>query len=276
MKCSALILSIFSVCAIKTVRADDWPEFRGPGGQGHAKAEGLPVEWNPGTEFVWRKNLPGLAWSSPIVIGSRVFLTNAVENDDGGVSLRVVALDAETGAGIWDVEVFAQDDPGYKHSKNSHASPTPIHENGRIYAHFGHLGTACLDADSGEVRWRQDRLRYAPVHGMGGSPILVGGKLIFHCDGATDPFVVALHKDSGEVAWKTDRKVEVAKPLLLFHSAGDPRRTRRPDRQPRQRRGDRLRSRRRQGSLEIPIWRRIFGGAAASVRPRPDLCLFRI
>lgn len=213
MKIATTPLLFLSCLVIPGLRADDWTEFRGPGGQGHAKAEGLPVEWDPETNVTWRKELPGLAWSSPIVIGSRVFLTNAVEKEGGGVSLRVLALDAKTGDGIWDVEVFAPDDPGHMHKKNSYASPTPIHEDGRIYAHFGYLGTACLDAKSGSVRWRQESLRYAPVHGTGGSPILVGDKLIFHCDGATSPYVVALHKKSGEVAWKTDRNVEVKRPF---------------------------------------------------------------
>src|SRR5205807_2364136 len=94
----------------------------------------------------------------PVVAHGTVFLTNATPltaNDpDAGVSLRVLALDALTGKLIWDREVLRQTDPNAlrKHDKNSHASPTPIYENGRIYAHFGHHGTACID-ERGTVLW---------------------------------------------------------------------------------------------------------------------------
>jgi outer membrane protein assembly factor BamB len=74
--------------------------------------------------------------------------------------------------------------------------------------HFGHHGTACLDRD-GKILWRNNRLRYDPVHGNGGSPALVGDTLVFNGDGARDPFVVALDKTTGEVAWRVARNVKV-------------------------------------------------------------------
>src|SRR5207248_5123459 len=122
-------------------------------------------------------------------------------------SLRALALDAATGKVVWDTEVLHQD--GAKapriNGKNSHASPTPLVADGRLYVHFGHQGTACLDLD-GKVLWRTQELKYPPVHGNGGSPVLVDGLLIFSCDGASDPFVVALDAKSGEVKWKFNRK----------------------------------------------------------------------
>ena len=77
---------------------------------------------------------------------------------------------------------------------------------GRLYVHFGHEGTACLDLD-GKVIWRNVDLKYAPVHGNGSSPVLVDDLLIFSCDGASDPFLVALDKGNGKVRWKTKRKL---------------------------------------------------------------------
>ena len=90
------------------------------------------------------------------------------------MSLRVLCLNAADGKTVWDVEVLRPDPASVRamHQKNSHASPTPIVDGGRIYAHFGHLGTACLDLP-GKVLWRQTTLKYPPVHGNGGSPVLV-------------------------------------------------------------------------------------------------------
>ena len=107
------------------------------------------------------------------------------------------------------------------HKKNSHASPTPLYEDGKLYIHFGHDGTACLGAKDGRVLWKQQSLRYKPVHGNGGCPIIVGDKLVFSCDGGDDPFIVALDKNNGSVVWKTKRDVTVQRafsfstPLLI-------------------------------------------------------------
>jgi outer membrane protein assembly factor BamB len=84
------------------------------------------------------------------------------------------------------------------------ASPTPIARDGKLYVHFGHMGTAALELN-GKVLWKQTSIKYSPVHGNGGSPELVDGLLIFGCDGASDPFLVALDAKSGEVKWKTPR-----------------------------------------------------------------------
>jgi outer membrane protein assembly factor BamB len=106
------------------------------------------------------------------------------------------------------------------HSKNSPASATPVVTADRLYVHFGHMGTAALDL-SGKVLWRQTSVTYPPVHGNGGSPVLVGGLLVFNCDGAKDPFVAALDAGSGEVRWKTPRdtpaksKFSFSTPLVI-------------------------------------------------------------
>src|SRR5262249_38284452 len=106
------------------------------------------------------------------------------------------------------------------HGKNSHASPTPLTDGQRLYVHFGHQGTACLDLD-GKVLWRNTDLRYRPVHGNGGTPILVDEALVFSCDGGDVQFVVALDQATGKVRWKIDRKTGAFKkfsfgtPLLI-------------------------------------------------------------
>jgi outer membrane protein assembly factor BamB len=121
-------------------------------------------------------------------------------------SLRALCLDAASGKVLWDNEVFRQNGATAprKHAKNSHASPTPLIDGGRLYVHFGHQGTACLDL-AGKVLWRNNDYPYAPVHGNGGSPILAGEALVFHCDGGDRRFVVALERATGKLLWKADR-----------------------------------------------------------------------
>ena len=122
--------------------------------------------------------------------------------------LTAIAIDAATGTQIWQTDVFRQDTAKAPkiHSKNSHASPTPISDGKRLYVHFGHQGTACLDLDGKNSSGATPTLGYSPVHGNGGTPILVDGKLIYSADGGDKQFIVALDTATGKVAWKTDRK----------------------------------------------------------------------
>jgi outer membrane protein assembly factor BamB len=202
-------------------RAEDWPQFRGPTGQGHAAAENLPLEWGKDKNRAWQQAIPGLGWSSPVVVKGCVYLTTAVPTK-GDYSLEALCLDAKTGAILWEKEVFRENGKTAPaiHSKNSHASPTPLVHDGRLYVHFGHMGTACLDL-AGKIIWRNNDLKYNPVHGNGGTPIVVDGKLILSCDGSDQAFVVALNRNTGKQTWRTDRRTDAAKkfsfstPLLI-------------------------------------------------------------
>lgn len=189
--------------------AADWPQFRGPAGDGHAAATNLPTTFDETKNIAWKIEIPGKGWSSPSLFNNRLYLTTAVPvdpaNPDDEQSLRTLCVDATTGRILWNVEVLK---PNTKevgiHAKNSHASPTPLVENGRIYVHFGHYGTACLDL-AGKVIWKDTTHAYEPVHGNGGSPVLVDGLLIFSCDGADEPFVVALDAKTGAEKWRFAR-----------------------------------------------------------------------
>lgn len=232
-----------------------WPEFRGPTAQGHSTAKGLPTQWAPDKNIVWRSEIAGKGWSSPVVANGRIFITTAVElpadpkaaaeapraavtapaiaaKPDASkrpapakapppapkpVSLHVIALDAATGKAAWDTQVFQVTDPAAlkMHGKNSHASPTVVYEPGRIYAHFSHHGTACLD-EAGKILWLSQENSYAPQHGTGGSPVIVDELLIFDADGAKDPSVVALDKATGKTRWKIARPPTEAKSKFSF------------------------------------------------------------
>jgi len=194
--------------------AADWPQFRGPSGDGHAEKAHLPVEWDLTKNVSWRQEIAGRGWSSPVVAGGKIFLTTAVPRGND-YSLRALCLNAAKGTVIWDVEVFREDGkifPGI-HSKNSHASPTPVVDGNDLFVHFGHMGTACLSAVDGKTIWAQQTLGYRPVHGNGGSPILAGERLIFSIDGTDRQAVVALDRKTGKVAWQTPRNIRVVKPF---------------------------------------------------------------
>ena len=222
---SWMVPCIVGVACVVQTRAENWPEFRGPTGQGLSTAKGLPVAWSDSKNVAWKQPIPGEGWSSPIYVDEKIYLTSAVPVKDGAEGDRDLAafcLDARTGEIIWRKDVFLQlgKDAPRIHKKNSHASPTPLLYDGRVYVHFGHQGTACLDL-KGEVIWKQTDLKYRPVHGAGGSPILVDDHLIYSADGGREQVVVALRKDSGKVAWKTKREVTALKkfafstPLLI-------------------------------------------------------------
>lgn len=230
---AAAILASFllpSFAAAASAAADEWPQFRGPTGQGHSTATNLPIEWSTKKNVVWKQTVPGAGWSSPVVGRGQVFLTTGVPKPEGGISLRVLCFDAATGREVWNVEIFtptaAQVQPG--HPKSSPASPTPLLEDDRVYVHFGHYGTACLERATGKALWRNDRLSYESVNGNGGSAILDGDRLIFHCDGARDPYAVALDKRTGEILWRSNRSAPgIRQPFsfatpLIIEVAGKP------------------------------------------------------
>jgi outer membrane protein assembly factor BamB len=124
------------------------------------------------------------------------------------LSLRALSLNTSDGSVVWDKEVLAVDKAPAIHSKNSHASPTPIVHDGAVFVHFGTMGMAKLSADDGKIEWTSRDLQYSPLHGNGGSPVLHDGKLVIACDGTSDPFVAAVDASTGQVAWKTARSVE--------------------------------------------------------------------
>lgn len=206
---SALFCLFFAcVFPLSGLQAENWPQFRGPGGQGHTAATNLPTQWSATKNVVWKQAFPGEGWSSPVVWGERIFLTAAVPSKsvEKEFSLRALCLAGETGRVLWDVEVFKQtpEDTQRIHRKNSHASPTPVTDGKHLFVHFGAQGTACLTFD-GKIVWRNRELEYPMNHGNGGSPVLVDGLMVFSCDGSKNPFVVALDQATGKIRWKKNR-----------------------------------------------------------------------
>jgi len=197
----------------------DWPQFRGPTGQGLSDERGLPLTWSETTNIKWKVAIPGKGWSSPVVQGDRIWLTTATEQ---GKSLRAISVDRNSGAILQNIEVFHLKSPNQTNPKNSYASPTPVLEGDRIYLHFGAYGTACM-TQAGEIVWKTHLDYDNGQHGPGGSPVLYENLLIVSCDGQDVQFVVALDKLTGKVRWKKSREGYQAytTPLIVQLPQGD-------------------------------------------------------
>lgn len=196
-----LTLAVLSMTAFAT---DEWPQFRGPGGQGYAEAKGLPVTWSETENIKWKTPLPGEAWSSPVVSGNEIWMTNST---DEGKSLRAFSVALDTGKIGFDVEVFHVDKPEFKHKLNSFASPTPILENGRLYVFFGTYGMACISTHDGKKVWENTDIKHATQNGAGSTPITYKDKILICIDGMDVQYQLALNKSDGKEAWKTPRSM---------------------------------------------------------------------
>lgn len=203
----SIVLSVALVlgCGAVATAEDNWPQFRGPGGQGMSDAKNLPLTWNDTQNVKWKTPVTGKAWSSPVIWGDKVWLSNATED---GKQLSVVCVDKNSGKVLINKVLFEVADPQFCIKFNSYGSPTPIVEDGRVYITFGSPGTACLDTADGKVLWQRTDFVCNHFRGAGSSPILYKNLLIMNFDGSDFQFIVALDKNTGKTAWKTDRSID--------------------------------------------------------------------
>ncbi len=210
MKIQNIVCALFLIGSLgTTLQAQDWAVFRGPDGDGVSSYRNLPVLWAADKNVAWSVAVAD-GWSSPVVAEGQVFLTSAVVQDadaeKSAYDLVVASYDLDSGKLAWQTKVFVQPETAPRiHQKNSHASPTPIIHEERLYIHFGHQGTACLTLD-GKIVWKTVSVEYKPVHGNGGTPIIVNDTLVFSVDGAATTKVVALGLEDGNPRWTFDRE----------------------------------------------------------------------
>ncbi len=183
----------------------NWPQFRGPRGDGHTASTGLPLKWSETENVKWQTPIPGKAWASPVIWGNQVWLANATED---GTELSVVCVNRETGAVERNLKLFDVEKPQFCHKFNSYASPTPVIEAGRLYVTFGSPGTACVDTATGAKLWERRDFVCNHYRGAGSSPILYGDLLLMHFDGSDHQYVVALDKRTGRTVWRTPRSID--------------------------------------------------------------------
>ena len=212
-----LLASAWTLCVLVAPHSSQaqWPQFRGPQGDGHVvDASPLPLHWSETENVTFKVPVPGQGWSSPIVQDGKIWLTSAVEQraEDNSLehrSLRALAYDLDDGTLLHDIEVFRPASWQPSHDDNSYASPTPVAAPGRVYVHFGAYGTAALDSATGEILWKRHIALQHEV-GPGSSPILYDDLLILTCDGTDEQFVIALHTSTGGVAWRSERSLDLS------------------------------------------------------------------
>src|ERR1041384_249749 len=147
-----------------SVAQTNWPQFRGPDGQGHSSASNLPLNWSETQNVKFKTEIPGRGWSSPVIWEDQVWMTTASED---GHSLRAICVDRNSGKVVRDVEILHPSAPQHINAFNSYASPTPVIEKGRVYVCFGAHGSAALDTASGQVIWKNEQLKINHMEGPG-------------------------------------------------------------------------------------------------------------
>jgi outer membrane protein assembly factor BamB len=183
--------------------SQSWPEFRGPNGDGHTPSLNIPRTWSETENVSWSVPIPGTGWSSPVAWDKDLWMATAL---DDGRSLRAVCVDQVTGQIRHNIELIKVSAPEPIHRLNSHASPTPVIEDGRVYFFFGMYGAAAIDTQTGSVLWKNTELPHDHgKNGPGSSPILHEDLLILNCDGTELRYVTALDKHTGKRKWTTHR-----------------------------------------------------------------------
>lgn len=200
---ASLLLTVGSVAAQQP--QPNWADFRGPRGDGVAVGAQPPIHWSESDQVRWKAPVPGRGWSSPVLWGNQIWVTSASED---GKTRYAFALDASTGSLLFEISVFEVDEPEPINQTNSYASPSPVIEEGRVYVHFGTVGTACIDTATGQILWKRDDMPIDHKEGAGSSPLLAGDLLVIPFDGLDVQYVVALNKQTGQTVWKTDRSVD--------------------------------------------------------------------
>jgi outer membrane protein assembly factor BamB len=199
------LLSVVLIALRLSAEEANWPEFRGPQGNGISTSTNLPLGWSEGKNVKWSTPVHGKAWSSPVIWDQQVWVTTASAD---GHELFAVCIDRGTGKVIRDLKLFDVAKPQFCHPFNSYASPTPAIEAGRIYVTFGSPGTACLDTQTGKVLWARRDIECNHFRGAGSSPILHSNLFFLNFDGSDHQFILALDKQTGRTVWETKRSID--------------------------------------------------------------------
>jgi outer membrane protein assembly factor BamB len=221
------------VLACVTVSGQNWPSFRGPNGSGVGDGRPTSANWNvaTGENLLWKTPVPGLAVSSPIVWGDRLFVSTAVGGDPqasirtglfGDVqpsadlskhSWRLIALDKGSGKVVWERVAYEGIPKTKRHPKSSQASPTPVTDGQHVIVSFGAQGLYAYDFD-GKLLWKRDLgvlnagWFYDPDYewGFGSSPIIWKNQVIVQCDIQKSSFIAAFDVATGRPVWRTERE----------------------------------------------------------------------
>lgn len=204
-------LVVMGTAASSGTRAEEWTQFRGPGGNGVSQDRGLPETWSDDSHVVWRAELPGLGTSSPITVRDRVYVTcysgygiEPSQGDMGDLRRHLVCLDRPTGKILWtkdfQPELPESEYSGGNNSRHGYSSATPASDGERLYLFFGKSGVFCLTLDGTEV-WRASVGTMTHGWGSANSPILHGDLVIVNAS-VESGALVGLDKQTGKEVWR--------------------------------------------------------------------------
>jgi len=200
------IITLFVVLLLSPLTlaaSDEWSQFRGPNGTGVSETKGLPAEFGPNKNVVWKTPLPA-GHSSPVLTRDRIFVT-AHDKD----KLYVIGLDRQTGKILWQREVPRAHE-GRLQNVNGPASPSPVTDGANVYVFFQDFGMLSYDAN-GKERWKLPLGPFNMFYGFGASPILVDDKVILPVDQDNpSSYLIAVDKNSGKLKWKVERPVVIS------------------------------------------------------------------
>jgi outer membrane protein assembly factor BamB len=185
------------------VKAEEWPGWRGPRGDGTSAETNIPLHWSKTENIQWKVPIPGKGHSSPIVWGDRIFVTTCLEKDEKRLLL---CLNRADGKVLWEREVLRAK-PEQKHHLNSFASSTPVTDGRHVWVTFlqyPYMQVVCYDFDGQEL-WRRSPGEFHSRHGFCSSPILYKDMVIINGDQDAEAWLVALDKNTGAERWRADR-----------------------------------------------------------------------
>lgn len=186
------------------VEETDWPWWRGNSRIGLAGDQQIPTEWGPTTNILWKTAVPGRGHASPTVVGDRIFLATADEDQQ---TQSVLAYDRATGNPLWTKEVHSGKLPDKGHQKSTHASATLASDGERVFAVFlngEHLHATALDFE-GEIVWQEILGSFHPKFGYAASPAIYKSLVIFAADNEGGGYLTALNRATGELVWRIKR-----------------------------------------------------------------------
>jgi outer membrane protein assembly factor BamB len=201
----------------QAVFAENWPQFRGPRGDGTSTETNVPMRWSATQNIKWKANIPGEGHSSPIVWERSVFVTSATDNGER----HLIRVDAGTGKIIWQKKV-ATGPKESMHRENSSASSSPTTDGTRIVTSFqvgDRVDLRCFDFE-GRQLWAVQPLRFDGQHGYSYSPIIYKDLVLFDCRQEGEAALLALDKRSGQVRWRAvpgNKRISHVTPLLIAH-----------------------------------------------------------
>ncbi|MBE7503930.1 MAG: PQQ-binding-like beta-propeller repeat protein [Verrucomicrobiales bacterium] len=198
----------------------NWPQFRGPNGQGLAPTARIPSRFGPDTNVLWKTPVP-TGHSSPVVWNDRLFLT--AKDKARPNELVTFAIDTTNGRLLWHQAVESTSPAGF-HPLNHPASSTPAVDAERVYVYFGTYGLLAYD-HAGTRVWQRRLEPPKSKYGMATSPILHGDTLILAQDGdGNASHLLAVHRATGQTVWEQPRplfKAGWSTPMIFSHDGSD-------------------------------------------------------